>query len=139
MKSKALILLVGIAIIFASCDSKKSGQTQSAPMAGNTVMGYKMVIVATLIVKPDKIEDFETAAKDIVEQSNKETGCLSYQLLHDPYNLSKFVFVEEYKNQDAVNAHFAADYYKAFGPKIGDLIDGAAEIKIFSVAKEVVQ
>ena len=98
-----------------------------------------MMIVAKLKVKPEKVKAFTEAAKEMIEKSNKEAGCKSYQLYQDTYNNTSFVFVEEYKNQAAVDAHFASDYFKAFGPKIGDLVAEPAKIKIVTVAKEVNQ
>ena len=101
-----------------------------------TVTDPKMVIIAKVSVKPEKTKDFIAVAKEIIEKSNKEPGCLSYQLYQDPYDASKFVFVEEYKNQAAVDSHFATEHFKAFGPKIGDMVSAPADIKVISVAKE---
>ena len=71
--------------------------------------------------------------------ANKEPGCKSYQLYQDPYDNNKFVFVEEYKNQAAVDAHFASDYFKAFGPKMNDLVAEPGKIKIITVDKEEIK
>lgn len=101
-----------------------------------TLTDTKMVIIAKVSVKPEKTKDFIAAAKEIIAKSNKEPGCLSYQLYQDPYDASKFVFVEEYKNQAAVDAHFATEHFKAFGPKIGDMVSAPADIKVITVAKE---
>jgi quinol monooxygenase YgiN len=38
-----------------------------------------------------------------------------------------------------VDAHFASDYFKAFGPKMVDLVAEPGKIKIITVAKEVNQ
>ena len=92
-----------------------------------------------LTVKPEKVKEFIEAAREMIEKSNKESGCSFYQLYQDPYDNTKFVFVEEYKNQAAVDAHFASDYFKGFSPKIGDLVAAPAEIKIVTVANEVIQ
>jgi len=113
---------------------KDSEKFTSAPSVDS-----KMMIVAKLSVKPEKSLDFIESAREMIEKSNTESGCSFYQLYQDPYDNSKFVFVEEYKNQVAVDAHFAADYFVAFGPKIGDMLVGAPEIKIVTVAKEVIQ
>ena len=99
----------------------------------------KMMIVARLSVKPERTKAFTAAAREMIEKSNQEGGCSFYQLYQDPYNSSKFVFVEEYKNQAAVDAHFATEYFKAFGPKIGDFVSGPPEIKVISVAGEVLK
>jgi quinol monooxygenase YgiN len=141
MKAKLLVLLFSLALISSSYGSKKTientngaGDLKQAPVAD-----YGMMIVAKLNVKPDKVKAFTEAAKEIIEKSNKEPGCKSYQLYQDPYDNTKFVFVEEYKNQAAVDAHFASDYFKAFGPKISDLVAEPAKIKIISVATETNQ
>jgi quinol monooxygenase YgiN len=141
MKAKLLVLLFSLALISSSYGSKKT--VGNAKGAGNLkqvpVADYGMMIVAKLNVKTDKVKAFTEAAKEIIEKSNKEPGCKSYQLYQDPYDNTKFVFVEEYKNQAAVDAHFASDYFKAFGPKISDLVAEPTKIKIISVATETNQ
>jgi quinol monooxygenase YgiN len=141
MKIKSLILLISSAIVFANCNPNKSGEMNKSNEAQTNVQDTtcKMTIIAKLTIKPEKIAEFTTAAKEIIELSNKEAGCTFYQLYQDPYDNTKFVFVEEYKNQAAVDSHFATEHFKAFGPKIGDLVVGPPEIKIISVAKEVLK
>lgn len=141
MKGKLLILLLTIAVVSGSCGNKKSDENMNTSKTSTAVPAVesKMMIVAKLSVKPEKIKDFTEAAKEMIEKSNKESGCSFYQLYQDPYDNSRFVFVEEYTNQAAVDAHFATDYFKAFGPKIGDFILGPPEIKVVTVAKEVIQ
>jgi quinol monooxygenase YgiN len=139
MKTKLLVLVFSLALISNSYGNIKIGE--NSLKTGNLIQvpapDYGMMIVAKLTVKPDKVKAFTEAAKEIIEKSNKEAGCKSYQLYQDPYDNTKFVFVEEYKNQAAIDAHFASDYFKAFGPKISDLVVAPAKIKIISVAKEV--
>lgn len=141
MKMNLFVMLLSIAIVTASCGNKKTGEPINVNETSSVepVMDSKMMIIAKLSVKSEKAKDFTEAAKEIIENSNKESGCIFYQLFQDPYDNSKFVFVEEYKNQAAVDAHFAADYFKAFGPKIGDFILGQPEIKIITVGKEVIK
>jgi quinol monooxygenase YgiN len=141
MKTKILVLLIIVAFIYAGCNNKKTTTTMTSQIADTVkkVPDYGMMIVARLSIKPDKIKNFTEAAKEMIENSNKEAGCRYYQLFQDPYDNTKFVFVEQYDNQAAVDAHFAADYFKAFGPKIGDYVVEPAKIKIVSVAKEVNQ
>ncbi len=130
MKAKSVIVLVCLAAAILSCTGK-SAEENSATL--------KKMIIAKVSVKPEKVSDFAEAARGIIEKSNLESGCTFYQLYQNPYDSTKFVFVEEYMNQAAVDAHFSADYFKAFGPAIGDLVTGAPEIKIVTVSSEVVQ
>lgn len=138
MKTNLLLVQLCIAAIFSGCGSKNTSESKQVgdALAKVHVIDYKMIITAKISVKPEKIKDFLDAAREMIEKSNKESGCSFYQLYQDPYDNSKMIFVEEYKNQVAVEAHFATKYFKAFGPKIGDLVAGPAEVKIISVAKE---
>ena len=133
--------MVILAVVSGGCGNKKSGEaspgTETTAKAPDT--DNKMMIVAKLTLKPEKVGDFIEAAKEIIELSNKEPGCNFYQLYQDPYDNTSFVFVEEYTDQAAVDAHFASEYFKAFGPRIGDFLVGSGEIKVISVAKETVQ
>jgi quinol monooxygenase YgiN len=142
MREKLSVLVLGIGILLSSCGNQKKvekPQDSSIPVAGVPVPAPKMMIVAKISVKPEKADLFIEAAKDIIEKSNAEEGCTFYQLYRDPYDPSKFIFVEEYKDQAAVDFHFAADYFNAFGPKIADYVSGAAEIKVISVGEEVIK
>jgi quinol monooxygenase YgiN len=141
MKAKFLILLFGAVVIMSSFGNKTtpSNKYQTDSFNKATDAEEAMMITAKLSIKPEKIKDFISVAKEMIEKSNKENGCKSYQLYQDPYNNTSFIFVEEYKNQAAVDAHFATDYFKAFGPKIANLVKEPTKIKIVTVAKEVNQ
>jgi quinol monooxygenase YgiN len=141
MKVKLLVLFFVAALVLSGCGNKKN--VSGVQVADSTMKApapdYAMMITARLNVKPEKVKDFLAVAKEMVENSNKEAGCTSYQLFQDPYDNSGFIFVESYKNQSAVEAHFMSDYFKAFGPKVADMVQGPAKIKIISVAKETDQ
>jgi quinol monooxygenase YgiN len=139
--SSFISVLLGMAVMSSSFTGRKSSDNIKAGthMDQTARTDTKMVIIAKLPVKPEKTKNFIAAAREIIEKSNKETGCTSYQLYQDPYDQSKFVFVEEYKNQAAVDAHFATEYFKAFSPKIADFVSGPAVIKIVTVASEVLK
>jgi len=142
MKEKLSVLVLGIATLLSSCGNQKKvdkPQDSLIPVAGVPIQAPKMMIVAKISVKPEKADLFIEAAKDIIEKSNAEEGCTFYQLYRDPYDASKFIFVEEYKDQAAVDFHFAADYFNNFGTKIADFVSAAAEIKIIEVGLETLK
>jgi quinol monooxygenase YgiN len=141
MKTKLLAMLFITGLFLTSCGNNKTGENTQAADTLVTVPDpdYGMMIVAKVSIKPEKTKDFIEAAKEIIRLSNEEQGCSFYQLYQDPYDNSKFVFVEQYDNQAAVDAHFATEHFKGFGAKIGDMVLEPAQIKIVSVAKEVNQ
>jgi (4S)-4-hydroxy-5-phosphonooxypentane-2,3-dione isomerase len=127
---------------FALCVLPFSSCKKQAPATGadGTVVitdsTQARMIIAKVFIKPEKTDSFIIAARGIIQNSNAEPGCEFYQLYQDPYDNTKFIFVERYVNQAAVEAHFNADYFKAFGPSIANLISSPAEINIIPVAKE---
>ncbi|HLF48740.1 MAG TPA: putative quinol monooxygenase [Methylomirabilota bacterium] len=85
-------------------------------------------IVATLTIKPGMEQPFEAVAKELVAKVNaNEPGCRLYALHHGEQP-NTYVFMERYADQAAVDAHRATDHYKALGRKMGEYLDGRAEI-----------
>jgi len=141
MNLKLSVFLLGLALLLSSCGGKNSGENiNKSDNAGDTPSSDpRVMIIAKLSVKPEKAVDFIEAAREIIEKSNLESGCIYYQLYQDPYDNSIFVFVEEYKNQAAVDAHFATEHFKTFGAGITDMMLGPSEVKIVTVANEVLK
>ena len=132
-----IILFVFIVSIFAyGC---KTGNTESAKTSKDSVaivktVDYKKMITAKIFVKKEKISDFIKAAKGMIDSTLKEPGCESYMLYQNPFEAGKLIFVETYKNQAAVDVHFASNYFKNFGPEIKDWLSQPSEVKIFDIA-----
>jgi quinol monooxygenase YgiN len=87
-----------------------------------------LAVVATIKVKPGMEKDFETVAKELVGQVNaNEPGCKLYAL-HTGDQPGTYVFLERYVDQAAVDHHRATEYFKTLGRRMGDYMDGRAEV-----------
>ena len=85
-------------------------------------------VVATLKVKPGMDKQFEAVAKELVAKVNAgEPGCKLY-VLHHGEAPHTYVFMERYVDQAAVEAHRGSDYFKALGRKMGEYMDGRADV-----------
>lgn len=98
--------------------------------------GAHKIIAAKLTVKADKADAFVAAAKTIIAASRAEPGCISYTLYRNPHEPAVFFFFEQWKDQAAIDFHFAAPHFKAFGDQIKDMVAGAPEIRIFDACNE---
>ncbi|MFN8241509.1 MAG: putative quinol monooxygenase [Bacteroidales bacterium] len=135
MKSK--IVLSALIILFAAlaCKPKQAPiKVEGVPLTVVPADTQKM-ITAKVYIKAGHETEFIEAAKWIIENTHKEAGCLEYSLYQDPYNKSNFFFFERYKNQAAIDTHFAATYFKEFGTKIGDIVSQPTEIKISDISE----
>lgn len=106
-----------------------SGEAAAAPDG-------KKLIGAHLKIKADQVDAFVAAAKDVIAASRAEPGCIGYTLYQDPYEPTAFFFFEQWKDQAAIDFHFGTPHFKAFGDKLKDMADGAADITIYSITGE---
>lgn len=82
-------------------------------------------IVATIKVKAGQEAQFEAIARKLVAAVNaNESGCLLYTINRgdDPQT---YVFMERYRDEDAVKAHRATEHYRTCGREMGAHMDGA--------------
>jgi len=75
----------------------------------------KLTIVATVTVaKPELKDEVLKAIQAVVDATRKETGCISYNVFEDVTNPLKFVFIENWKSQAAIDSHNNSPHFKAF-------------------------
>lgn len=81
-------------------------------------------VVATIKVKDGQQAGFEAAASKLAAavQAN-EPGCLLYTLNKGDDPLT-YVFLERYKDEEAVKAHRASEHFRTLGREMGAFMDG---------------
>ena len=85
-------------------------------------------IVAKLTVKPGMEKQFEAVAQELVAKVRaSEPGCVLYAL-HRSETPNVYVFMERYVDQAAIEAHRATDHFKTLGRKMGEFMEGRAEV-----------
>jgi quinol monooxygenase YgiN len=65
----------------------------------------------------------------LVEPTRTETGCLRYELHRDREDPDRFTFVEEWTDEQALEAHFATEHIQQAGMAFPDLLEGSLEIR----------
>ncbi|MFR9166562.1 MAG: putative quinol monooxygenase [Dysgonomonas sp.] len=93
----------------------------------------ELQIVATIEVKEPYKNELLTVFKNVVDESRKEIGNISYDLFQDVKNPLKFVIMEVWKSQDAIDEHNASIHFNDFVKKI----DGKVNSLIVDVVKKV--
>ena len=80
-------------------------------------------IIAYLTEKPGKEAEFK---EKMTAQAKRclanETGCLQFDVVQDPKSPTRFVMLEVYKDDAAIQAHQDSQHFKDFRPVVGDLI-----------------
>ncbi|HAH10176.1 MAG TPA: antibiotic biosynthesis monooxygenase [Alphaproteobacteria bacterium] len=87
-----------------------------------------IVITGAARVKPSERETMLRIGAEQVRNSRAEPGCISYHFYEDALEPNAFFFYEEWKDQAAVDFHFAQAYCLAFIAKAREI--AAEEPKI---------
>jgi quinol monooxygenase YgiN len=86
-----------------------------------------ITVIATLTAKPESVDAVRDACTKAIEAVHNEPGCDLYSL-HESDNT--FVFVEQWADGDALQAHSGAPAVAALFGTVGEHLDGAPDIKM---------
>ena len=88
-------------------------------------------IVAQSVIKDDKREDYIQLAKELIEKSKQEQGCISYGLFQDINNPSIITFIEDWQNQKSIELHRNSEHFKRIVPLFADLRVSKGEVNLY--------
>ena len=89
-------------------------------------------IVAKMLVKADKVEEFKATAKELVEKSRAEEGNIFYSLNVSTANPRLFAFIECWKDQAAIDTHNATEHFTGILPKLGEMCEEGQPVDLFT-------
>ena len=89
-------------------------------------------IVAKMVVKEDKVEDFVKAAEELVAKSAAEEGNASYSLNRHLERANEFTFIEFWKDDAALQSHNASAHFTTILPLLAEMTAEAPEINLYS-------
>ena len=70
-------------------------------------------VIAHIRARPEKIEEMRALLTGLVQPTRAESGCLRYELLHNAADPTDFTFVEEWRDDSALESHFNTEHVKA--------------------------
>ena len=73
-----------------------------------------LTIVASITVKPEFKEEVLKAIQKVVSATRKEPGNIFYDVFEDVNNPLKFVFIETWKSQAAIDSHKKSAHFNEF-------------------------
>lgn len=111
--------------------NKKIGKENSDKSKGNKNM---IKIVARNPVSSENKAKFIETAKELIEKSRKEKGCISYNL-YESVDGKYLTFIEEWKDEKAIESHNNSEHFKAIVPKLGELTSGDKDVILYKEVK----
>ena len=94
-----------------------------------------IVIAGHFVLDPSKREQAVAAAREMMSETRKEPGCISYTFSADLEEPGRFRIFEEWESEEALAAHFQAPHMARLQQEMSGL--GVREMKVqrYEVAK----
>ncbi|GAA3127621.1 hypothetical protein GCM10010466_18010 [Planomonospora alba] len=73
-----------------------------------------LLLRATFQIREEALEAFTDHARALVDAARSEKGVLSYEVLQDPDRPGRYVFLEEYADDDAMRTHMASELVQSY-------------------------
>merc|ERR1712228_1032846 len=89
-------------------------QSMTAKSRSTTFDVSPVHVTVTYNIKEDKIEQFLSALKPMIIATNKEKGCVRFNIHQDKGEKSKFIMMEEWKSQRYLTMHLKSEHLKKY-------------------------
>lgn len=88
---------------------------------------------ATLPLDPDSCEEALDLVSELASESRAEDGVIYYRATTDVEDPDTARILEQYEDEDAVDAHLSSDHFESFQGAIGDHLAGEPTLRRFDV------
>jgi quinol monooxygenase YgiN len=90
-------------------------------------------VVSKSIVKADKIAEYKQQVVRLIEETRKESGCISYDLCQDIDNSNILTFIEKWESKQHLDEHMKTAHFMEIVPMLKDLRE-SSELSIYKEA-----
>lgn len=90
----------------------------------------RIVLIARLRVKEDRVEEAKKAALSIVADSRAEEGCINYDIHQSVEDETLFFWHETWKDRAALEEHFETPHFGEFFKVVEDVAAEPPQINI---------
>ena len=89
-------------------------------------------VVARTIVREECIEAYHTLAKELVTETQKESGNISYTLNQSVENKKLHAMIEVWESREALDAHMASEHFKRIVPQMAEYAEEKYPLELYS-------
>ena len=90
-------------------------------------------VVSKSIVKEDKVAEYKQQVVRLIEETRKESGCISYDLCEDMDHPNILTFIEKWESRHHLDLHMKTAHFVEIVPKLRDLRE-SSELSIYKEA-----
>jgi quinol monooxygenase YgiN len=93
-----------------------------------------IVVTGRMRIAPENRERFAEVATEMCSRSREDDGCIGYRVYDDLEQDGRYVIVEEWADEEALQSHFTQPHTGAFLGRLGPLLAEPADALFHEVA-----
>ncbi|SHJ39924.1 Quinol monooxygenase YgiN [Propionispora hippei DSM 15287] len=90
-----------------------------------------VIVIARLKVRAGKKSELFKLAQHILAETRQEEGCISYELMDDPYSEEDCAFVERWADRAALTRHMQTPHFSDWRQKSADYLTGPSAVSLY--------
>lgn len=75
-------------------------------------------VIAQDFIHPDRVDEVTPLYRELVEKTRKEPRCISYEMFINQKDPGHFIFIEEWPDRAALDAHCQSEHFRRLVPLI---------------------
>lgn len=75
-------------------------------------------VIAEDFIQPEHLETVRPWYAELVEKTRQEPACIAYDLFVDQRDPGHFIFIEQWPDQAALDAHCQTEHFRRLVPQI---------------------
>lgn len=87
-------------------------------------------VVAKFFPKEKKIDRVIELARELVEKTVLEEGCIKYEMYQDEKDPKVLLMLEEWESIEFLNRHMSSEYFTKIVPQLSEYMDKEPEISV---------
>lgn len=86
--------------------------------------------ISKMIVKKDKVNDFISIFKEMIESTKNEEGYIQYEMYQDEENPALLIVLEQWDSREDFDKHLKSEHFERIVPRMSELIVGKTDVNI---------
>jgi quinol monooxygenase YgiN len=91
-----------------------------------------MKVILRVTAKPDRVDELKRVLKALVVPTREEPGCIAYEVFQNNADPCDFTFVEEWRDEAALDMHWASPHVQDALAKAGPLLAAPPDDRRYS-------
>lgn len=94
-------------------------------------MSEKITVIAHIRARAGKEPEAEQVLAGLIKPTQNEPGCLAYDLFTRPDNPGCYMFIETWKNREALTTHLQQPHVRAFISRSDELLAEPLDVSLW--------